>query len=96
MSNEYANQLQLNYFIYQGGEIKTTRAFCEERNGNVYTREEGASWNSLQWEGQKEGNNIFIDGGGYNCRHYLDWISYELAKQLRPNIERSTYDLQDA
>jgi hypothetical protein len=92
ISNEYANELQLNYFIYQGGEIKTTRTFCEERNGGVYTREEGEAWNSLQWDGMKEGNNIFVDGGGYNCRHYLDWISYELAKQLRPSIERSIYD----
>lgn len=90
LNNEYANRLNLNYFIYQGGEIKTTRDFCEERNGNVYTREEGNSWNSLQWEGKK--GNIFIDAGGYNCRHYLDWISYELAKQLRPDIEQSESD----
>jgi hypothetical protein len=93
LSNKFADRLQLNYFIYQGGEIKTTREFCEERNGGVFTREEGVSWNELQWEGKKVGHNVLIDAGGYNCRHYLDWISYELAKQLRPDIERSVFDV---
>lgn len=92
LSNEYASQLKLNYFIYQGGEIKTTRQFCEERNGNVYTREEGEAFNLLDWEGKKVGHRFFIDCGGYNCRHYLDWISYELAVQLRPDIKKSIYD----
>lgn len=92
LSNEYAGQLKLNYFIYQGGEIKTTRQFCEERNGNVYTREEGEAFNLLDWEGKKVGHRFFIDCGGYNCRHYLDWISYELAVQLRPDIKKSIYD----
>jgi hypothetical protein len=91
-SNQYATQLNLNYFIYQGGEIRTTREFCEERNGNVYTREEGIAFDSLTWEGKKPNNNFLVDCGGYNCRHYLDWISYELAQQLRPSIERSIYD----
>jgi hypothetical protein len=92
LSNAYATQLNLNYFIYQGGEIKTTRDFCEERNGNVYTREEGLAFNSLDWDGKKAGNFFFTDCGGYNCRHFCDWISYELAKQLRPGIPKSTFD----
>lgn len=91
-SQQYATQLNLNYFIYNGGEIKTTRDFCDQRNGNVYTREEGIAFNSLDWQGKKEGHNFLVDAGGYNCRHYLDWISYELAKQLRPDIEKSKFD----
>ena len=92
-SDQYATQLQLNYFIYNGGEIKTTRDFCEQRNGNIYTREEGLEWNTLDWQGKKPGHNVLNDAGGYNCRHYLDWISYELAKQLRPDIQRSKFDI---
>jgi hypothetical protein len=91
-SQQYATQMNLNYFIYNGGEIKTTRDFCEDRNGNVYTREEGIAFNTLDWQGKKAGHNFLVDAGGYNCRHYLDWISYELAKQLRPSIEKSKFD----
>lgn len=90
--NQYASELELNYAIYQGGEINTTRPFCEERNGNVYNRETIADWDLLTWAGKKPNNNIFVDCGGYNCRHYLDWISYELAIQLDPEIEKSKYD----
>lgn len=93
MSNQYATSFDLNYFIYQGGEIKTTRQFCEERNAGVFTREQGESWNELEWEGKNtEINNVLLTAGGYNCRHYFDWISYELAVQLDPNIKKSKYD----
>ena len=93
MSNQYATQLQLNYFIYQGGEILTTRSFCEERNAGVFTREQGVSWNALDWDGKMPGD-VMQHAGGYNCRHYFDWISYELAVQLNPNIERSIFDVK--
>lgn len=93
LSNEYANQLGLNYFIYQGGEITTTREFCEERAAKVYTREEGIAFDALEWEGKKPNNVFFNDCGGYNCRHFLDWISYELAVQLRPDIKKSVFDV---
>lgn len=93
LSNQYANQLGLNYFIYQGGEIKTTRPFCDQLNAKVFTREEGVEISQQDWEGKKPNNNFFTDCGGYNCRHYLDWISYELAVQLRPDIKKSVYDV---
>lgn len=89
---EFSKALKLNYFIYQGGEIKTTRDFCEERNRGTYTREEVESWQDLTWQGKKESHNIFIDLGGYNCRHDLTPITYELAKRRRPDIEKSKYD----
>ena len=94
VQNNFAAALDLNYAIYAGGEMKTTREFCIHRNGKVYNREEILSWNSLDWQGKKEGNNILIDAGGYNCRHYFDWISWQLAKQLKPSIQRSLFDVQ--
>jgi len=93
VQNEYSRAISLNYAIYQGGEIETTRPFCDERNAGVYTREEILDWNNEDWEGKKTPNNIILDAGGYNCRHYYDWISYELAVQLRPSIGRSSFDL---
>lgn len=92
LDDEFSTALSLNYAIYAGGEIKTTRLFCDERNGNVYNRETILSWNSEEWQGKKENNNILIDLGGYNCRHDLDWISFQLAKRLNPEIEKSKFD----
>ena len=88
----FATTLKLNYAIYTGGLITETRDFCTERNGNVYLREEIESWQDEDWQGKKAAHVILADAGGYNCRHYYAWISYELAKRLRKDIERSIYD----
>ena len=92
LDEDYSKVLELNYAIYAGGEMKTTRDFCTERNGNVYNRETILSWDDEEWQGKKPNNNILIDLGGYNCRHDLDWISFNLAKRLDPSIEKSTFD----
>jgi hypothetical protein len=92
LDNEFSKALSLNYAIYQGGEIKTTRTFCEDRAGKVFNRETILSWNTETWQGMKENNDILIDLGGYNCRHDLDWISYELAKRIDPEIQKSEFD----
>lgn len=92
LDNEYSTVLDLNYAIYAGGEMNTTRTFCTERAGNVYNRETILSWNDENWQGKKENNNILIDLGGYNCRHDLDFISYALAKRINPGIEKSKFD----
>ena len=87
LSQAYSKRLQLDWAIYAGGEIKTTREFCDERNGKVYSRSEISSWQDEDWQGKKKNHNIFIDVGGYNCRHEYDWISFELAVRLRPDIK---------
>lgn len=94
LDEQFSLEAKLNYAIYAGGEIKTTREFCDQRNGKVFNRETILNWNHTpsNWSGRKENNNILIDLGGYNCRHNLDWISYELAKRINPNIEKSKYD----
>ena len=94
LDEQYSKALKLNYAFYAGGKIKSTRDFCQERSGNLYNRETILSWNHTpaNWAGRKPDNNILIDMGGYNCRHDLDWISWELAQQLDPNMERSKFD----
>jgi hypothetical protein len=94
VQNTFGKALNLNYAIYQGGKMTTTRTFCIARNGKTYKREEIESWQQLEWQGKKEDHDVLIDAGGYNCRHYFDWISFELAKQLRPNIGHSVYDVR--
>ncbi len=86
VSNTYSKGLDLDYAIYAGGEIKTTRDFCDDRNGKVYTRAEILEWNNEEWQGKKKGHSILIDCGGYNCRHEFDWISKQMAVRLRPEL----------
>lgn len=71
---EVAEDLGLTNFKYIGGVIKTTRDFCDERNGNIYTKEEVESWADEEWDGKiddTDSENIFDYCGGWNCRHQL-------------------------
>lgn len=86
-SFQYAERLDLNYAVYEGGLIKTSRQFCIDRNGKVYTREEIMKWKLT--EAVPPNYDPIIDLGGYGCRHYLNWISYELAVILRPDLKKA-------
>lgn len=83
-SGIFADKLGLDYAIYEGGLIKTSRKFCKEHNGNVYTREEIAAFQPT--EAIPEPYNPFQDLGGYGCRHHLNWISRAIAILLRPDL----------
>lgn len=94
IDEQFSKQLNLNYAFYAGGVISDTRDFCRRRSGKLFNRETIESWNYVpaNWSGRKENNNILIDMGGWNCRHDFDWISWELAKRVNPDIQRSKYD----
>jgi len=70
ISDIKAKELGLDKFIYAGTIIETTRDFCADRVGNLYTIEEAQEWNDLEWRGKIEGVDVLIQLGGYNCRHY--------------------------
>lgn len=97
-SKLYATKLDLKYFIYAGGEINTTRCFCDKNNGKVFSTEEAEEWKKLLnkdcgpiWNEKVDGPyDPIIDMGGYNCRHTPDYISFTVAKRLRPDLEDST------
>ena len=78
-----AVQLGLNNAIYQGTIIDTTRGYCLSRVGKVFTRDEIASWKTLNYPYFPPNYDPFIDMGGYNCRHWYDWISDEYAAELK-------------
>ncbi|AVR47249.1 hypothetical protein C7S20_19435 [Christiangramia fulva] len=89
-SGEYANRLGMHHFIYNGGLIETSRKFCIERNGNVYSTEEAEEWKNdkdLEAIESRESYNWLIDRGGYNCRHSIDFIAPEIAYALRPELK---------
>jgi hypothetical protein len=79
-------ELGIEYFQYLGGEIPTTRAFCEHREGGIYHRKEIEAWGNGEnsagsndirngtWDGRIDGTDsrsIFTFVGGWNCRHFL-------------------------
>lgn len=91
-SKQYADKLGMKYFMYNGGIIDTTRFFCEERDGKVFTASEIDKWHLLinkkegpQWSGGIY--NPYDHVGGHNCRHDLDPISNRLAYRLRPELK---------
>jgi hypothetical protein len=79
-------ELGIEYFQYLGGEIPTTRPFCEHREGAIFHRKEIEAWGSGEnsagindirngtWDGRIDGTDsrsIFTFVGGWNCRHFL-------------------------
>ena len=85
-ANNLRKELGLKHCLYEGGLIESSRPFCEEKNGNVFTEDEVKAWAKEEWDGKNAGYVPETDCGGYNCRHRLRWISAELAKQLRPDL----------
>lgn len=82
VQNIYAERLGLNYAVYSGTVMDTTRPFCEARVNKVFSRKQIAGWADLQWSGKPKMYDPFMDCGGFNCRHHLSWVSDEVAKYL--------------
>ncbi len=61
-------------FLYFGSLVRDSRPFCVERAGKIFTREQIEKWNNETWEGKIPGLNVFIQRGGYGCRHHLSAI----------------------
>jgi flavodoxin len=83
-AKQYADKLRFDYAIYEGGLIKTSREFCKERNGKVFSRAEIAAFDPT--EARPPGYDPFTDLGGYGCRHHLNWIPDAVAFALRPEL----------
>lgn len=86
VNTSMADELGMKYFVYQGSIIPTSRAFCVKRAGKVFNRAEALRWKDdpdLIDKKTKDQYNPFIDRGRYNCRHWLTWITDEMAAQLK-------------
>jgi hypothetical protein len=62
-------------FAYMGPADDKTREFCLEHVGKVYTREQIDALDNGQL------NDVFLTGGGYNCRH--SWMEVSRFSELR-------------
>jgi hypothetical protein len=96
-SKIYAERLNMKYFVYQGGKIKTSRKFCLKHDGKCFTTDEAKKWEKQIGVKDSKGKpigpiadkssyNPLVDCGGYRCRHSLDFISASLAKKYRPDL----------
>lgn len=84
---QFAKELSLNYAIYSGDIRDTSRDWCQTWVGKVLSRGEIEQWKGKDWAGKnKNGYDPFTDCGGYNCTHIWNWISDELAFELRPDL----------
>lgn len=83
----FKDEIGLKYFVYQGGLIRTSRKFCIKKNGKVFSEEEARrDWPKdpdLIDKAHLSTYNPIIDRGRHNCRHFLMWISNEMAKELK-------------
>lgn len=75
VTNTVAEQLGLEWYLYTGGLLDTTRPFCKARNGKYFRKKEVESWAGLgDWAGRMAGTDektIFLTAGGYNCQHSI-------------------------
>jgi len=83
----FKDEIGLKYFVYQGGLIRTSRKFCIKKNGKVFSEEEAIrDWPKdpdLIDKAHLSTYNPLIDRGRHNCRHFLMWISDEMANELK-------------
>lgn len=96
-----SDYLDADWFYYSGGEVDTTRCFCEDRVGNYYHYTEIEAWGNGEdlgecnigggkWAGQIAGTNsktIWSYRGGYNCGHFF--IPVSEAAVPESDIERA-------
>ncbi len=85
---DVALDLGLNYAMYSPGLMKTSRQFCIDRVGKVFSREEIDSWKKEEWKGKNDNYDPTIDVGGHNCTHTLSWITDKLAFIRRPELRK--------
>lgn len=99
-TNIIADDLGLEWYLYAGGEMDTTRCFCDVRNGLYWHQKEIQAWGRFEdlgqcatgngWAGMMKGTNestIFAFVGGYNCQHSLLPVSEAIVPQ--ESIERA-------
>lgn len=85
-NNFYAKELELNWFIYKGGLIETSRPFCIKRDGKLFNRSDAKKWRFDPTLPQPETSDTYqplVELGRWNCRHWLNWITDEQANNVR-------------
>lgn len=105
INDQFADRLNMTSFSYEGGLIETSRAFCEQKNGKVFTVDEA----NRDWPNdptlprttkEKETGVIIdyvptVDLGRWQCRHRTRYMSEQMANRLKgktPEVPTTTVD----
>lgn len=89
IQDQYAGELGLTAFVYEGGLISTSRSFCKSRNGKVFLNEEALKeWPEQLKQAKPANYNPLIHRGGFNCRHSINYITNRRAIRLRDDLEQ--------
>jgi hypothetical protein len=83
INKQIAEENGLKHYRYSAGTVESSREFCINRVGQVFTDKEIRSWSSFDWQGKSTPYDPFVDVGGYNCMHVLDPISQELYEESK-------------
>lgn len=83
---QYAKVLGMPAAVWAGGLIETSRCLCQKLNGKMWTVEELEALDKTQWDG-KDGS-LFVNGGGFNCRHTPRWVGWGDLLLTRSDIIR--------
>lgn len=84
-------------FAFMGPADQKNRPFCRDHVGKVYTRADIAAMDNGQLD------NVFLTGGGYNCRHI--WMEVSKFSELQdyvgtdkriPEVEQQLQHLKEA
>ena len=109
-SNAVAEELEGEWYFYAGGEIPTTRCFCEERAQKYFHYKEIEAWGRGEdlgecksgdlWQGANrntDAQTIFIYRGGHNCMHSLILVSiFDTPKEvIQRAIDAGYYEPSD-
>jgi hypothetical protein len=92
----YANELDLDYGYYSGGLIQTSRSFCIDKNGKIFSRAQMEKWKDDPFIKKMYGKKIneydpFTMVGGHGCLHVIDWVTNDLAKgRIREQNSRAS------
>ena len=102
------NELDVQWYVYRGGELGTTRPFCKHLNGQYMSKQEVVDLgNGIDLDGSKltadelkgraagtNGSTIFTFAGGYNCEHsFLPTSIGNVPKTvIERNIEKGYYE----
>jgi hypothetical protein len=110
-SNAVADELDVEWYFYSGGEIPTSRCFCIERHEQYFHHKEIEAWGRGEnlgecksgdlWAGAVSETNaqtIFIYAGGFNCGHSIMPVSvFDVPKEvIQRNIDNGNYDPTEA
>lgn len=84
-NQEFAEKLNLRFFLYSGTTISTTRKFCSMRADKVFHVSETKDWvndPNLIDQKTKALYNPLIDRGRYRCRHHILYVPDKIAQRL--------------